>query len=184
MGCPGLLFAPTCFCPCIVWAAQKGRVWSGLNMRFMHLYAYKFSRPLQNTDLCTLRSQSVIPNQNSVAGFKPKGKHKHPKQRKQARDRQADLFQVIANNYMVLWSHVAAIPQQQGQWGPKGVCRPSSRNTYTSLFFSDSLSGSACLAFIIDCTWAKGKGKEPFESLFAFTLMSWHSSGVFVLCTP
>lgn len=92
---------------------------------YMHISSADL--PLQDTDLCTLRSQSVIPNQNSIAGPKPKGKHKHTKQRKQARDRQADLFQVTANDYMVLWSHVVAIPQQQGQWGPKGVRRPSSR---------------------------------------------------------
>lgn len=119
----------------------------------------------------TLTSQSVIPNQNLVAGFKPKGKHKLTKQRNQARDRQADHLQVIGNDYMVLWRHGVAIPQQQGQWEPKGVHRSSSRNTYTSLFSSDSPSGSACLAFIKDSTWAKGKGKESCGSLFAFTLM-------------
>lgn len=120
---------------------------------------------------CTLRSQSVIPNPYLVAGFKPKGKHKHTKQRNQARDRQADLIQVIANNYMVLRRHGVAIPEQQGQEGPKGVHRPSSRNIYASLFYSDILSGSACLAFIRDCTWAKGKRKASFGSLFPFTLM-------------
>lgn len=127
--------------------------------------------PYGHAEPCTLRSQSVIPNQNLVAGFKPKWKHKHTKQRNQATDRQADLFQVIANDYMVLWRHGVAIPQQQGQWGPKGVHKPSSRNTHTSLFYSDSFSGSACLAFIIDCTWAKGKGKKSFGSLFAFPLI-------------
>lgn len=44
---------------------------------------------------CMLRSQFVIPNQHLVAGFQPKGKHKHIKQRNQARDRQADVSKLL-----------------------------------------------------------------------------------------
>lgn len=58
--------------------------------------------PHMHADPHTLTSQSVIPNQNLVTGFKPKGKHKLTKQRNQARDRQADHLQVIGNDYMVL----------------------------------------------------------------------------------
>lgn len=63
----------------------------------------------------TLRFEFVHPNQYLVAGFKPKGKHKHTEQKNLETEVQADLFQVTANDYksMVLW-RPHAIPQQQG----------------------------------------------------------------------
>lgn len=40
-----------------------------------------------------------------------------------------------------------------------------SRNSSLSLLSSNIPSVSACWAFIIDCTWEKGKGKESFGNL-------------------
>lgn len=115
----------------------------------------------------SLRFELVHPN--LAAGFKPKQKHKRTEQKNQETEIQPGLFQVTANDYksMVLW-RPHAILQEQGQQGRKGVYRTSSRNTFASSFSSNIPSISACLAFIIDCTWAKGKGKGSFGSLFPY----------------
>lgn len=78
-------------------------------MAFIHLYvqtAQEFSRPASSRcvmcvcrSMHTLRFEFVHPNQYSVTGFKPKGKHKLTEQKNQETEIQAELFQVTANDH-------------------------------------------------------------------------------------